>query len=601
MKFVETEAKNVEEAIQKACEQLQAPREDLDVEILESGSSGFLGIGARKARIRATRKETPPVSGKEASPAAPGGKNGLAREAQRALRGLLDHLEIEAPVEMKEDEERIYLNIQGDGGGLLIGRKGQTLDALEYLVNKMVHKSQEGKKRIVVDTENYRLRREESLVKLAQRLAEKARQLGRPVTISPMNAHDRRIVHLALQNDRSLRTRSTGTGPVSQSDHQPGQEIFMTSGERGDTIAAISTPLGTGGIGIVRISGPRSLAIAERLFRRKGKGRPALLSRRFYTGEILHPVDGRVLDEVLLVYMASPKTYTREDVVEIQCHSGILVLQEILQAVLAGGARLAEPGEFTKRAFLNGRLDLAQAEAVIDLIQAKTRRSLEIAHAQRAGRLSEEVQALQDDLLDLLALLEAEIDFPEEGLPEVSREELRRRLEVNRSGLEALLRTYEEGKLYREGLAVVIAGRPNVGKSSLLNSLLREERAIVTAIPGTTRDVIEETLNHFRDPPSDHGHGRPPPRPGRHRRRGGAPDPGASFPGRSGDLGCGRVRTPHDRRPGPSGASRAAEDRHRPEQERSAPGDSRRRACGKGSRRRLWFPFPLSAVWGSKT
>ena len=269
----------------------------------------------------------------------------------------------------------------------------------------------------------------------------------------------------------------------------------MTSGERGDTIAAISTPVGTGGIGIVRLSGPRSLAIAEFLFHRKGKGHPALLSRRFYTGEILHPSDGRILDEVLLVYMAAPKTYTREDVVEIQCHSGILVLQEILQAVLAGGARLAEPGEFTKRAFLNGRLDLAQAEAVIDLIRAKTQRSLEIAHRQRAGRLSQKVQAFQDEILDLLSLLEAEIDFPEEGLPEFSREDLRRRLEANRSGLEALLRTYEEGKLYREGLAVVIVGRPNVGKSSLLNSLLREERAIVTSIPGTTRDVIEETLN----------------------------------------------------------------------------------------------------------
>ena len=211
MKFVETEGKNVEEAVQKACELLLASREDLNIEILENGSSGFLGIGARKARVRAARKEMAPASAKEPVSVS-GGENGVAREAQIALKGILERLEIEARVEMKEDGERIYLNIQGDGGGLLIGRKGQTLDALEYLVNKMVHKNQEGKKRIVVDTENYRTRREESLVKLAQRLAEKARQLGRPVTISPMNAHDRRIVHLALQNDRSLHTRSTGTG-----------------------------------------------------------------------------------------------------------------------------------------------------------------------------------------------------------------------------------------------------------------------------------------------------------------------------------------------------------------------------------------------------
>ena len=211
MKSVETEGKNVEEAVQKACALLQASREDLDIEILENGSSGFLGIGARKARVRAARKEMAPASAKEPVSVS-GGENGVARDAQIALKGILERLEIEARVGMKEDGERIYLNIQGDGGGLLIGRKGQTLDALEYLVNKMVHKNQEGKKRIVVDTENYRTRREESLVKLAQRLAEKARQLGRPVTISPMNAHDRRIVHLALQNDRSLHTRSTGTG-----------------------------------------------------------------------------------------------------------------------------------------------------------------------------------------------------------------------------------------------------------------------------------------------------------------------------------------------------------------------------------------------------
>jgi tRNA modification GTPase len=268
----------------------------------------------------------------------------------------------------------------------------------------------------------------------------------------------------------------------------------MNAGARGDTIAAISTPLGPGGIGIVRISGPQALAVAQRLFRRKG-GKAPLLSHRFYLGEIFHPADSRVLDEVLLVYMERPKTYTREDVVEIQCHSGVLVLQEILQAVLTCGARLAEPGEFTKRAFLNGRLDLTQAEAVIDLIQAKTRRSLDMANRQRSGRLSKEVRSAQEKILNLLTVLDAAIDFPDEDLPEVSREEIGRRIQEAQRDLDELLGTYAEGRLYREGLAVVIVGRPNVGKSSLLNSLLEEERAIVTSIPGTTRDVIEETLS----------------------------------------------------------------------------------------------------------
>jgi tRNA modification GTPase len=249
-----------------------------------------------------------------------------------------------------------------------------------------------------------------------------------------------------------------------------------------------------GGIGIVRISGPIAREILGRIFRHKG-GEGPLLSHRFYFGEIITPKDQTVLDEVLAVFMERPRTYTREDVAEIQAHSGTLILQEILQAILQCGARLAEPGEFTKRAFLNGRIDLTQAEAVIDLIQSKTRRSLELANLQRRGRLAGEVRLIREDLLDLLALLEASIDFPEDEVPEISRGDAHQRLGAARNRLDSLLQTYHEGKIYREGVSAVIVGRPNVGKSSLLNSLLGEDRAIVTAVPGTTRDVIEEIVN----------------------------------------------------------------------------------------------------------
>ncbi|NWF53321.1 MAG: protein jag [Syntrophaceae bacterium] len=212
MKSVETEAKTTEEAIHRACEALGVPREELEVEVLSSGSSGFLGLGAKNARVRATLKEksVPPPS--EIRPVAAPSEPHAAETAKKTLEDILRLLEVEASVELKEDSERILLNIQGDGSGLLIGRKGQTLDAIEYLINKIVHKEAEDKKRIVVDTENYRLRREDSLVKLAQRLAEKAKRQGRPVTISPMSAHDRRIIHLALQDDKTLRTWSTGSG-----------------------------------------------------------------------------------------------------------------------------------------------------------------------------------------------------------------------------------------------------------------------------------------------------------------------------------------------------------------------------------------------------
>jgi len=213
MKSVETEGKTIEEAISKACEELNASREEVDVEVLANGSSGFLGlVGAKKARVLATVKE--PKDHGQAAPddlsAGPGSPVGEV--AQKTLQDILALLGIEAGVEMREEPDQISLNITGDCSGLLIGRKGQTLEALEYLMNKIVHKRTDEKKRIVVDTENYRSRREESLVSLAHRLADKARRLGKPVTISPMNAHDRRIIHLALEEDKTLRTRSTGTG-----------------------------------------------------------------------------------------------------------------------------------------------------------------------------------------------------------------------------------------------------------------------------------------------------------------------------------------------------------------------------------------------------
>jgi tRNA modification GTPase len=265
-----------------------------------------------------------------------------------------------------------------------------------------------------------------------------------------------------------------------------------------DTIAAIATPPGIGGVGIVRLSGPEALAIARRIFRLPGKRGEAAEwqpeSHRLYYGHAIQPRTGQTLDEALLALMRGPHSYTAEDVVEIQAHGGPLVLRRILDAALSEGARLANPGEMTLRAFLNGRIDLAQAEAVMDVIGARTDESLHLALEQLRGRLSEQVQAARQDTLGALAMIEASIDFPDD-VPAPEPEALQAAIESAAGRVTSLLAGAEQGRLYREGLRVAIIGRPNVGKSSLLNALLRAERAIVTPIAGTTRDTVEEFAN----------------------------------------------------------------------------------------------------------
>jgi tRNA modification GTPase len=262
-----------------------------------------------------------------------------------------------------------------------------------------------------------------------------------------------------------------------------------------DTIAAIATPPGIGGIGVIRISGTDAFSLVLPLLRQPGGRTDLPPSHTLTYGHIIHQQSGELLDEVLVAFMRAPHTYTREDVVEIQGHGGPLILHRILRAVLSQGARMANPGEFTLRAFLNGRLDLAQAEAVMDLIGAETEAGQRLAMQQLRGHLSEQVQEARTSVLGVIARIEASIDFPEEDVPTPQIEELQPLIVIAQHQVDALLAGADQGKLYRQGVRTAIIGRPNVGKSSLLNALLRTERAIVTPIAGTTRDTVEEVAN----------------------------------------------------------------------------------------------------------
>ena len=263
-----------------------------------------------------------------------------------------------------------------------------------------------------------------------------------------------------------------------------------------DTIAAIATASGEAGIGIVRIGGDESIKIIDEIFRSvKDKKLSEYKERRMTYGHIIDPDTEEKIDEVLCYYTKGPYTYTREDIVEINCHGGTIPVKKILQLVLRKGARLAEPGEFTKRAFLNGRIDLAQAEAVMDLISAKTDKGFDVALDQLEGSLSKKVRDIRAKLLDMIAHIEVSIDYSEEDIDEVTLDYLLKESLEIKNQINNLLKTADAGKILREGLKTVIVGKPNVGKSSLLNALLKESRAIVTNIPGTTRDIIEEHVN----------------------------------------------------------------------------------------------------------
>jgi len=261
-----------------------------------------------------------------------------------------------------------------------------------------------------------------------------------------------------------------------------------------DTIAAISTPIGEAGIGIVRISGREALKIADKIFVSRNNRRVSTF-KTYTTHYGWIAEKEKIIDEVILTVMRAPKSYTKEDIIEINCHAGIVTLRRILDLVLENGCRLAQPGEFTKRAFLNGRIDLTQAEAVLDIIRAKTESALKIGVEQLKGSISGEINKVRKQLLDILSQIEANIDFPAEEIGTVNLKDINRRLRnINKEFID-ILNSSRRARIFREGIHTVICGRPNVGKSSLLNALLKKERSIVTSIPGTTRDTVEEIID----------------------------------------------------------------------------------------------------------
>src|SRR5699024_3511969 len=262
-----------------------------------------------------------------------------------------------------------------------------------------------------------------------------------------------------------------------------------------DTITSISTPMGEGAIAIVRLSGPDAISIADSIYKGK-KQLSEVDSHTINYGHILNPDSGEIVEEVMAAVMRGPKTFTREDIVEINCHGGLVTVNRVLELTLSNGARMADPGEFTKRAFLHGRIDLSQAEAVMDFIRSKTERASKVALGQMEGRLSELIKGLRQSILEILAQVEVNIDYPEyDDVEEATSQFLLKEAANIEQEIDKLLKTGQQGKIMREGLSTVIVGKPNVGKSSMLNNLIQDNKAIVTEVPGTTRDTLEEYVN----------------------------------------------------------------------------------------------------------
>ncbi|WP_394877642.1 tRNA uridine-5-carboxymethylaminomethyl(34) synthesis GTPase MnmE [Mammaliicoccus lentus] len=262
-----------------------------------------------------------------------------------------------------------------------------------------------------------------------------------------------------------------------------------------DTITSISTPMGEGAIAIVRLSGPDAISIADSIYKGK-KQLSEVDSHTINYGHILDPDSGEIVEEVMAAVMRAPKTFTREDIVEINCHGGLVTVNRVLELTLSNGARMADPGEFTKRAFLHGRIDLSQAEAVMDFIRSKTERASKVALGQMEGRLSELIKGLRQSILEILAQVEVNIDYPEyDDVEEATSQFLLKEAANIEQEIDKLLKTGQQGKIMREGLSTVIVGKPNVGKSSMLNNLIQDNKAIVTEVAGTTRDVLEEYVN----------------------------------------------------------------------------------------------------------